>query len=77
MAFLYQRGVYVRDKITGFAGCVVIRSDYITGCNRYGIEGEAKDNKPGELTWIDEQRLEVDDAKQRLQLGGAVDQPPG
>lgn len=31
--FRFQRGEYVRDKITGFSGVVISRIDSITGCD--------------------------------------------
>lgn len=78
MAFLYNRGVYVRDKITGFTGCIVSRMDSITGCNRYCVQPPAdKDGKFVDGYWIDEHSLEVDTDHQQLVLERRVDQPPG
>lgn len=78
MAFLYQRGVYVTDRITGFKGCIVSRLDSITGCNRYYVEPQVdKDGKHVDGMWIDEHALEVDTSKQQLKLERTADQPPG
>jgi len=56
-----QLGQTVTDKITGFAGIVTGRVEYISGCNqclvtpRVGADGAFK-----EAQWFDEQRLHVD-----------------
>lgn len=57
-----ELGTPVRDKITGFAGTLVGRCDYISGCSqglvapKVGTDGALK-----ESNWFDVQRLEVTD----------------
>jgi len=52
-----------RDRITGFAGVITGRCEYLTGCNRVllsphvGADGSYK-----EPQWFDEQCIEIDDA---------------
>jgi hypothetical protein len=53
-------GAKVRDRITGFVGIAVMRSDYINGCVRYGVQGPMdKDGKIPEAYYVDEQQCEV------------------
>jgi hypothetical protein len=58
--FIFNMGDKVRDVVTGFTGIVVTRIDYMTGCNHYGVESQAKDGsgKP-EYENCDEQRLKL------------------
>lgn len=78
MAFLYSRGVYAIDKITGFKGCITSRCDSITGCNRYYLMPEVdKDGKNVDGGWYDEHSIEIDTSRQQLKLERTVDQPPG
>lgn len=76
MAFKYQNGVYVRDKVTGFEGVICARKDSLTGCNQYAVHAEVRDGKL-ESFWFDEHSLEVNMDKQQLKLHREVDQPPG
>ena len=54
-----EMGWSVKDRITGFAGVVTGRAEYISGCNQalvappLGKEGQHRDSQ-----WLDEQRLE-------------------
>jgi hypothetical protein len=78
MAFLYERGVWLKDLVTGFTGCVVARMDSLTGCNRYCLQPELdKDGKNQDALWIDEHSLQVDTTKQRVVLERRAEQPPG
>lgn len=78
MAFLFHRGTWVKDKITGFAGCITARSDHITSCNNYLVQPEIdKDGKHIDGHWIDEHRLEIDNSKQQVRLDRTAEQPPG
>lgn len=55
----------VRDSITGFAGVVVGRTEYLFGCIHILVQPEeVKDGKPVEACWFDEQRLTVTAAAQ-------------
>ena len=52
-------GQKVRDRVTGFSGVVMGRTEYLYGCVSCGILSEQlKDGKPMEWSWIDEQRLD-------------------
>ena len=57
---MIQLGQEARDKITGFKGTLIGRSQYITGCDQYAITpkvnaaGETKDSQ-----WFDEGRIEI------------------
>lgn len=78
MAFLYNRGVYAIDKITGFRGVITSRVDSLTGCNRYYLTPSVdKDGKNVDGGWYDEHSLEIDTTKQQLRLDRTADQPPG
>lgn len=54
-------GVKAKDKITGFAGTVTGRAQYLTGCDQYLLNPPAKDGALVDSQWFDEQRLEVDE----------------
>ena len=55
-----QLGSRVKDVITGFTGIAVGYSQWMYGCNRIVIEGEAlKEGKPIGTQWFDEQRIET------------------
>jgi hypothetical protein len=57
--FLHELGIEVKDKITGFQGIVVVRSQHMFGCNTYGVMPQAlKDGKRIDTDWFDEGRLE-------------------
>ena len=36
--FKFKSGDIVRDKVTGFEGIIIARTDYIFGCNRYYVQ---------------------------------------
>lgn len=57
--FKISLGAKVRDKITGLEGVVTWRADYLTGCNRYGVQGPVNDGKVPESHGVDEMALEV------------------
>jgi hypothetical protein len=57
--FKFDVGVKVTDSITGFTGVIMARTEYLTGCNRYGIlreEISATEPIP-DWEWLDETRL--------------------
>lgn len=57
---MIKLGSKVRDTITGLTGIAVVRSEWLWGCVRIGVQArELKDGKPVEETWFDENRLEV------------------
>jgi hypothetical protein len=50
-------GSKVRDKVTGFEGVVTAHHTYITGCDRYTVEGAPSDR--WDSITFDVDRLEV------------------
>jgi hypothetical protein len=58
--FKWEMGSEVKDKVTGFKGIVVCRSQYLTGCNRYAVQSqELCDAKPVSWQNFDEDQLEM------------------
>lgn len=57
---MIELGVKAKDKITGFAGTVTGRSEYLTGCAQYLVAPPVgKDGNVRDSCWFDEQRLTV------------------
>jgi hypothetical protein len=54
-----ELGDAARDTITGFAGVLVGRAEYLTGCEQFLVEAKSKDGDPPKSSWIDGDRLEV------------------
>ena len=53
-------GKKAKDKITGFEGTVIGRSEYITGCDQFLVTPKVKaDGEKKNGCWFDEQRLEI------------------
>ena len=58
MAFKYDLGLKVKCLITGFEGAILGRSDHLTGCNQYYVQGPVdKDGKMTDGHWFDEDRI--------------------
>lgn len=59
--FKFQMYEVVVDKVSGFQGVILGRTEYSTGCRHYGISPRSvnKDGKLPEWEWIDESRLEL------------------
>lgn len=58
--FKFNQGDVARDKITGFTGVVIARTDYDTGCKHASLQSQdLKDGKPIEWESFDESRLEL------------------
>ena len=60
MNFIYDNGDEVKDAVSGFKGIIRARADYLTGCNRYGIQDpkiKKGEIKPNEWSWFDEAEL--------------------
>lgn len=65
-----QLGDKAKDRISGFEGICVSRTDYISGCTRVALQaGLDKDGKLIELQYFDEPMCDVS-------LAGAVTVPP-
>jgi len=59
--FKFAIGAKVVDHITKFTGTIMARTQYLTGCNRYGIlreKIEPTENIP-DWEWLDETRLKL------------------
>ena len=70
MGFKFNNGDEVKDRTTGFIGIIRARGDYLTGCNRYGVQSiKLKDNKPADWVWFDEAELILIQAK-KINLDG-------
>jgi hypothetical protein len=50
-------GVRAKDKITGFEGIVTGKASYLTGCDQYSLQPEAKESDYKEGRWFDVGRL--------------------
>jgi hypothetical protein len=75
--FKFKQGETLRDKVTGFTGIVVGRTDYISGCNRYSLQPKVGDDgKLPDMIIIDEPALERLDVL-RVVLDRPGEQPPG
>lgn len=58
--FTHELGKRAKDKITGFAGILTARCEFLTGCNRYCIQPtELKDGKPIDSIYFDESQIEI------------------
>ena len=58
--FIHELGKKGKDKITGFAGILTSRCEFLTGCNRYCIQPtELKDGKPIDGIYFDEAQIEI------------------
>ena len=56
-----ELGDRVEDRITGLSGIVVVKSEYMNGCRRFGVQPEklAKDGTIPKDEWFDEPSLIV------------------
>lgn len=56
--YKFALGERVADKVTKFEGIVVGRSNFISGCDTFGVVPETlKDGAPQDAKWFDEPRL--------------------
>lgn len=76
---MIRLGMKVRDRLSGFTGVAVARVEFLYGCTRIGIEPEELfEGKPLENPWyFDEQRVEVLDNGNFLEVAPAVADPGG
>ena len=58
--FVFDLGQAVKDKWSPFVGVVMARTQYMSGCNTYGVFDQKLDTagKPNEWKWFDETGLE-------------------
>ena len=57
--FKFELGVEVKDKVSGYKGIIIGKTEWQTGCNTYGVKSQTLNNGvPVEAQWIDEIRLD-------------------
>jgi len=66
--FKFEMGREAKDCITGFTGIIMSRSQYLTGCNQYGLSPSelTKEGKRPEWEFFDETRLSLTGKKIEL-----------
>lgn len=53
-------GSKVRDKVTGYTGIAVARTEWLNGCVRISVQGKAAKGKlPDDTHWVDIEQVEV------------------
>jgi hypothetical protein len=67
-SFKFELGIEVKEIVTGFTGIIMGRSQYLTGCNQYGLLSRqlSKENTPEKWVWFDENRLQATGEKIEL-----------
>lgn len=80
---MIKLGDKVKDKITGFSGIAICRSQWLTGCARFTVQPqEMKDGKPVDAQTFDETQLLVvksgayEDGHQNDKKGGPRPEVP-
>lgn len=58
MGHQFELGASARDRVSGWAGVITGRYEYLNGCERYEISGTDKDGKPEGFVF-DAQQVEV------------------
>ena len=64
--FKFNLGDFVEDIITGYKGIIVCRTQYLTGCRKYGIASLG--SKPDDWTWMDEIQIKLLEEKKIVLL---------
>lgn len=58
--FKHELGKLGKDKITNFQGIIISRCEYLTGCNRYGIQPiELQNGTLVDSVYFDEECIDV------------------
>lgn len=58
--FKHDLGLEAQDKITKMKGILISRIEYLTGCNRYGLQPrELHENKIIDAHFFDEDQIEI------------------
>lgn len=58
--YKHQLGEEAQDLVTGYKGIITCRIQYLTGCNRYGLQKKSEKNaKPEEAYYFDENQIKV------------------
>ena len=57
---MIQFGDKVRDRVTGFEGIIIAKTEWFNGCIRYMVQPQdVKDGKMAEAQAFDEEQLDV------------------
>lgn len=66
--FLYNLGDKAKDRITGFTGIIIARTQWLTNCNTYALKyTKLHENKPMDAQWFDEPNIEIVKKKEALE----------
>lgn len=59
--FRFGLGDEVKSKLNGYKGIVRARTQYLTGCNTYGLQSQKlkSDGNPDDFQWFDESELVI------------------
>ena len=59
MEFKFQMLEIVKDKVSGYQGVVMVRSEFSTGCAHYGVASQSltSEGKVKDWEYFDESRL--------------------
>jgi hypothetical protein len=58
--FKYELGSKAKDKVTGYKGLIIARTEWLYGCRRYVLQAqELKDGKPIETVCVDQDAVEI------------------
>jgi len=60
MSFKFELGVEAKDKVTGFKGIILSRTEWLNGCKRYALQSRKLDaGKVIEVQYFDEEQIEI------------------
>lgn len=83
MKFKFGLGDKVKHLLSPYVGSVIGVTRWLNGCTRYGVQSEEmKDGRPVDPYWVDEQELELLEAKPAAEKdsdkgpGGPYPDPP-
>jgi hypothetical protein len=70
--FKFKLGQEVKEVVTGYKGIIMVRSEYFTGCNHYGIQNKeiTSEGKVKEWEYFDESRLVTTQTKEMFDREG-------
>lgn len=75
-----ELGDTVRDRITGYQGVAIARTEWLHGCRRITVQApELKDGKPVDSATFDEPQLvlvqSAEEAREQVRTGGPQPEP--
>jgi hypothetical protein len=74
----FTLGLLAKDKITGFTGTMTGFCRYLTGCDQYLLSPSVdKDGKHVEARWFDENRLNIFEDSEKIELNTENDTDKG